>query len=198
MYKLMPNAHQTGLAEPSDWVVRWANLIPQGARVLDVACGSGRHACWLAAQGYSVLGIDRNAEALAQLPSGIATRCEDLEAASWPLAAGERFSGVVVTNYLHRPLWPVLLDALLPQGVLIYETFAVGNATVGRPSNPAFLLQPGELLDVAKGRLRVIAYEDGYLDIPRPAFIQRVCAVLESKGQEGACYPLYAGKRRAV
>jgi SAM-dependent methyltransferase len=161
-------------------VQRWAPLIPPGGRVLDVASGSGRHARWLAVHGHPVDAVDRDAEALATLSDarGVTTHCADLENGPWPFEAG-RYAGVVVTNYLHRPLFPELLAALTPRGVLIYETFAVGNERYGRPSNPAFLLKPGELLDVLRGRLRVIAYEDVHVEHPKPAMVQRVCGLLE-------------------
>jgi SAM-dependent methyltransferase len=171
----------SGLAEPSRWVRRWAHLIAAGGTVLDVASGSGRHARWLAGQGHPVTALDRDAAALASLAGvpGVATLECDLEGAPWPLAADARFAAIVVTNYLHRPLMPRLIDALAPGGVLIYETFAQGNETVGKPSNPAFLLAPGELLDVCRPALRVIAYQDGFLSQPREAYIQRICAVRE-------------------
>jgi SAM-dependent methyltransferase len=158
--------------------MRWAEYIPAGGRVLDVACGSGRHARWLAARGHAVEAVDRDASLLAALASapGIATRCADLEGGPWPYA-GQSFAGIVVVNYLHRPLFPALLAALASGGALIYETFAAGNERFGRPGNPNFLLRPGELLDVARGALRVIAYEDRVISEPRPAAIQRLCAV---------------------
>jgi SAM-dependent methyltransferase len=168
---------------PSDWVTRWAHLVAPGASVLDVASGRGRHARWFAARGYRVLALDRDDEALASMSAiaGIETLCADLEnGAPWPLEADRSFDAVVVTNYLHRPLFGHLIDALAPGGVLIYETFAAGNESVGKPSNPAFLLRPGELLDAVRGRLRVTAYEDGFLATPRPAFVQRICAVCAS------------------
>ena len=166
------------MEEPSAWVTRWAECIPAGGRVLDVACGSGRHARWLAARGHAVEAVDRDASLLAALAStpGIATRCADLEGGFWPYA-GQHFAGIVVANYLHRPLFPALLAALAPGGALIYETFAAGNERFGRPSNPEFLLRPGELLDVVRGALRVIAYEDRVISEPRPAAIQRLCAI---------------------
>jgi SAM-dependent methyltransferase len=173
--------HAAGAApRVSDWLETWCHLIPAAGTVLDLACGRGRHAVWLAQRGYQVLGVDRDATALAELSAvpGVQTRCADLEAGTWPLA-GMQFDAVLVTNYLHRPLWPHLLDALAPGGVLIYETFAAGNAEVGRPANPEFLLQAGELLDVARGRLRVIAFQDVFRESPVPAFIQRICAVRE-------------------
>ncbi len=142
--------------------------------MLDVACGSGRHLRWLAEQGFRVTGIDRDAEALAALHSTGRTLVADIENAPWPLA-GERFDAVVVTNYLWRPLWPVLLASLAAGGVLTYETFAVGNEAFGKPSNPDFLLRAGELLEACQG-LHVVAYEDGVLDAP-PRRVQRIAAV---------------------
>jgi SAM-dependent methyltransferase len=164
---------------PSEWVARWAPRISAGARVLDVASGRGRHARWLAARGHPVDALDRDADALGALAgiAGVTTYCADIEAGAWPCEPGV-YGGVVVTNYLHRPLFPALLAALAPGGVLIYETFAAGNERYGRPSNPAFLLRPGELLEVVRGRLRVIAYED--VKDPRPALVQRICAVVQS------------------
>lgn len=180
------------LAAPSAWITRWTHLIKPGGRVLDLACGSGRHAAWLAAQQFSVLGVDRDAEVIAALPGGIEGRVVDLEQGAWPLAGAGPFDAVVVTNYLHRPLWPHLLEVLAPGGVLIYETFAAGNETVGKPSRPDFLLRPGELLDVVRGTLRVIGYEDGTLEVPRTAFVQRICAVREVRGSgENTAPPRY-------
>ena len=146
--------------------------------MLDVACGSGRHARWLAARGYTVEAVDRDAALLAALTStpGIATRCADLEGGAWPYE-GQSFAGIVVANYLHRPLFPHLIAALAPGGALIYETFAAGNERFGRPSNPDFLLRRGELLEVVRGTLRIIAYEDRIVSEPRPAAIQRICAI---------------------
>ncbi|WP_233411518.1 class I SAM-dependent methyltransferase [Paraburkholderia kururiensis] len=166
--------------EPSRWVRRWAHLVSPGGPVLDVACGSGRHARWFASRGHPVLAIDRDAAALAALrdEAGIVTVQADIESGPWPLDDGRKFAAVIVTNYLHRPLFARLLDSLAPGGVLLYETFAQGNETVGKPSNPAFLLAPGELLDVVRPRLRVVAFQDGFLATPRPAFVQRICAVL--------------------
>ena len=166
------------LKAPSAWVVRWAERLPPGGRVLDVASGSGRHARLLAARGHLVDAVDRDPTALSGLAGvpAVSTRCADLENGPWPYA-DVLFAGVVVVNYLHRPLFPRLLSAMAPAGVLIYETFAAGNERYGRPSNPAFLLNAGELLDVVRGRLRVIAYEDLYVSEPKPAMIQRICAV---------------------
>lgn len=169
------------LAGPSRWVRHWAHLVDAGGAVLDVASGAGRHARWFAQLGHPVTAIDRDAGALATLRDEprITAIEADLEGAPWPLPDDARFAAVVVTNYLHRPLLARLADALASGGVLIYETFAQGNETVGKPSNPAFLLAPGELLAAFAPTLRVIAYQDGFLAEPRPAFVQRICAVRE-------------------
>ena len=164
--------------EPSAWVRRFAHLIAPGGAVLDLACGRGRHARFLAGLGCLVDALDRDRDALATLEGvpGVRTRCVDLEATPWQFVA-ERFDGIVVTNYLHRPLVSVLLQALRPGGIFIYETFAVGNERFGRPSNPEFLLHPGELLQWVDGRLQVLAFEQGMIERPKPAVIQRICAV---------------------
>lgn len=174
----MTGAHGGGT--PSPWVVRWAAEIPAGGAVLDLACGAGRHATFLGGRGHAVTAVDRDAALLAALEAtpGVETVQADLEGAPWPFP-GRRFAGVVVTNYLHRPLFPALLEALLPGGVLIYETFAAGNERYGRPSNPDFLLRPGELLEVARGRMRVLGYEDVFVPAPQPAMVQRICALSE-------------------
>jgi SAM-dependent methyltransferase len=147
--------------------------------VLDLACGSGRHAHHLAALGHPVIALDRDADALALAAgAGITTVQADLEAegATWPFAPG-RFAGIVVTNYLHRPLMAQIAASLRPDGVLIYETFAAGNEAFGKPSNPAFLLARGELLEHARrAGLAVLAFEDGYCAAPKPAMLQRLCA----------------------
>jgi SAM-dependent methyltransferase len=166
----------------SAWVARWAPLMPpaQGRQVLDLACGSGRHVRLLAGLGHAVVALDRDAQALAASAGpGVTTVLHDLEApgAAWPFAPGS-LAGIVVTNYLHRPLFGRIADALAPDGMLIYETFARGNEIFGKPSNPDFLLNPGELLELAaRGGLRVLAYEDGVIDLPKPARVQRLCAV---------------------
>ena len=161
---------------PSDWLQRWAHLLPAGGRVLDVACGRGRHLRWLAGRGFVLTGIDRDAAALAALQD-LASEIErveaDIENQPWPLP-GRLFDAVLVNNYLWRPLWPQLLASLAPGGVLVYETFAAGNEALGKPSRPDFLLQPGELLQRCAG-LHTVAYEDGFLDGP-PRFVQRVVA----------------------
>ena len=170
------NVHALSL--PSPWVSRFAPLVPEG-EVLDLACGSGRHARLFAGLGHPVLAVDRDPQALAGAAGpGIVTLQHDLEVdgAAWPFEAG-RFAGIVVTNYLHRPLLNQLMASLAPNGVLIYETFALGNELFGKPSNPAFLLRPGELLEhAASCGLRVLAFEDGAVVQPKPARVQRLCA----------------------
>ncbi len=173
---------------PSPWIRRWSTLIPPGGRVLDVACGSGRHLRWLVAQGWHVTGIDRDAAAIEPLRALAEIHLADIEGGPWPLP-GERFDSVVVTNYLWRPLMPTLVDSVAPGGVLLYETFAAGQETVGRPARPDFLLRPGELLEHARG-LRIVAYEDGFLDEPA-RFVQRIAAVREPATSTGpARHPL--------
>jgi len=168
--------HLHAAAQASAWVMRWSHLIPRYGKVLDLACGHGRHMQWLKQQGFDCLGVDRDAQALEFAKAFGDVMQADVENQAWPLA-GRTFQGVVVTNYLWRALWPDLLDAVAESGVLIYETFADGNATVGKPSNPDFLLKPGELLSLCKG-LRVVAYEDGFAQEPE-RFIQRIVAVKE-------------------
>lgn len=192
-------SHAHGHGEPSRWVARWAHLIAAGGAVLDVASGAGRHARFLAARGHPVTALDRDAQALAALRDEplVTTVVADLEGDAWPLPDEMTFAAVVVTNYLHRPLFPRLLASLAPGGALIYETFAQGNECVGKPSNPAFLLAPGELLDAVQGRMRVVAFQDGFLAQPRPAYVQRICAIsdaarLTGRGPAGPppCYEL--------
>lgn len=156
---------------------RWAGLIPKSGRVLDLACGPGRNARFLAALDYQVEAVDRDKEALESLGGivGIHARVADLENAPWPYAPRE-FCGIIVCNYLHRPLFPYLLDSLVIGGILIYQTFAAGNEYYGRPVNPDFLLKPGELLETVRGKLAVIAYEEGLVFEPKAAVIQRICA----------------------
>lgn len=166
-----------GAEAPSEWITRWAHLLPPSARVLDVACGAGRHTRWLTNLGHRLTAVDRNPEALAGLERVARVLCADIENGPWPLNA-ERFDAVVVTNYLWRPLWPTLLDSLAPGGVLLYETFAHGNASVGKPARPDFLLQPGELLQRCQG-LRVVGFEDGFCATPA-RYVQRICAVRET------------------
>ena len=175
------NGDSHDLRTPSAWVTRWADRVPAGGRVLDVACGNGRHARFFAARGHPVEAVDRDSDAVGRLTglAGIAARCADLERGPWPYRGGA-FAGIIVVHYLHRPLFPDLLAALAPGGVLIYETFAAGNARFGRPTNPAFLLKPGELLEVVRDRLEVLAYEALEVAEPRPAVLQRICATSPS------------------
>lgn len=172
---------------PSPWIARFAHLVPAGARVLDLACGYGRHARFFAARGAQVLAVDRDAAALATLVEapGIDIRQADLEGEPWPLG-GQRFDAIVVSHYLHRPLFPDLRAALGPDGMLLYETFAQGNEAHGRPSNPDFLLRPGELLALAAAApeaLTVVAFEQGRVEPSgRPAVMQRLAAVGSARG----------------
>ncbi len=162
----------------SPWVQRFAPLIVPGGTVLDVACGSGRHSRYLAGLGFDVLAVDKDEAALASLAGvpGIRTLQADLEAKAWPLGV-RQFDAIVVTNYLWRPLFPMLLASVSDRGVLVFETFMVGNEAFGRPHNPAFLLRPGELLEVISRRLSPVAFEQGEVESPRPAMLQRLCAV---------------------
>ena len=176
-----PCAHD--IETPSPWVRRWAGAIRRGGRVLDVACGRGRHLRYLGSLGFEVVGVDRDEAALAGI-DGAEIRVADIEAGPWPFSPGE-FDGVVVTNYLHRPLFPRLVGALRPGGVLIYETFALGNERYGRPSNPDFLLQPGELLKSVEP-LSVVAFEQGLISSPKQALMQRICALNAESGSSGA------------
>jgi SAM-dependent methyltransferase len=171
-----PLAH--GQEAPSSWVQRWSHLVPVRGTVLDLACGHGRHMKWFASQGHPVTGVDRSPEAIAVVAAWGEAIVADIENGPWPLMqAGQvrQFDAVVVTNYLWRALFPLILESLAPGGVLIYETFASGNETVGKPSRPDFLLQPGELLR-AFAPLRVVAYEDGFMAQPE-RFVQRIAAV---------------------
>ena len=170
-------------AAPSDWVQRWSHLVKPGGVVLDVACGHGRHARWFHQRNHPVTLVDRSQEAIDSMAIPSST-CEavvaDIENGPWPFA-GRQFDAVVVVNYLWRPLMPVLLASLAPGAVLIYETFAQGNETVGKPSRPDFLLHPGELLGTFHG-LHIVAFEDGFLDgagEKSPRFVQRIAAVRE-------------------
>ena len=161
---------------PSAWVERWAPLVARGT-VLDVACGSGRHSQFFLGRNLEVVAVDREPQ---QIPGARFVQADLEDGSPWPLP-GERFEGVVVTNYLNRELFPVIQESLKPGGVLIYETFMLGNERFGKPSNPAFLLRPGELLECFKG-LAVKGFEEGEVSAPKPAMIQRLCAVRAGKG----------------
>jgi SAM-dependent methyltransferase len=167
----------------SSWVARWAHLVPAAGTVLDVACGVGRHALYFHKRNHALALVDRSQAAIeivaSQLPANAQAITADIENGPWPFA-GQTFAGVVVTNYLWRPLLPAIVQSVAPGGVLIYETFASGNETVGKPSRPDFLLQPGELLTACAG-LHVVAYEDGFLSAPE-RFVQRIAAVRAATG----------------
>jgi SAM-dependent methyltransferase len=177
---MTPQDHvHEGIDEPSPWVVRFAPLVLPGGAVLDVACGNGRHTRFFLQQGHQVVAVDRDVSGIDDLADD--PRLEilevDLEAGEPFPPPGRRFDGVVVTNYLHRPLLPDLVSAVAPEGVLIYETYARGNERFGSPTNPNFLLERGELLEVVRDHLRVVAYEDLIVEEPKPAAVQRICAV---------------------
>lgn len=157
----------------SPWLRRWLHLLPPGARVLDLACGSGRHLRPLAQAGFALTGVDRDEAAVAPLRSLAEVIVADLEGGPWPLD-GRQFDLVLVTNYLWRPLLARIVDSVAAGGLLIYETFADGQQTLGRPSRPDFLLQPAELLQACTG-LHVIAYEHGVAAAPE-RFVQRIVA----------------------
>ena len=165
-----------GPLAPSPWVVRWAPLITRGT-ILDVACGSGRHTNFFLSKNLQVAAVDREAQVI---PGARFLRADLEDGSPWPFP-GERFEAVVVTNYLYRPLMGQLMDCLADGGVLIYETFMLGNERFGKPSNPEFLLRPGELLECFKG-LSVKGFEEGEVAEPKPAMIQRLCAVRAGKG----------------
>ena len=171
-------------AGPSAWVQRWSHLVAPGGTVLDVACGHGRHARWFHARNHPVALVDRAQDAIESIAlalPGCQAVVADIESGPWPFA-GRQFAAVVVTNYLWRPLLPTLLQSLAPGGVLLYETFAQGHETVGKPSRPDFLLRAGELLALCQG-LRVVAFEDGFEAAApgrRARFVQRIAAVREA------------------
>lgn len=166
------------ITEPSPWVVRWAKLVPFGASVLDLAAGGGRHGRLFLQRQCAVTLLDRNIEAIRDLSSRAEVIEADLEdGSSWPLM-GRSFDAVVVVNYLHRPLFDDIIAAIAPGGVLIYETFARGNELYSRPRNPDHLLKSGELLDVVRGKLQVVAFEHGLFEAGDiPGVKQRLVAV---------------------
>ncbi len=179
---------------PSDWIARFSGLVAQGGRVLDLACGRGRHSRWFASRGCDVVAVDRDAAALGELGglARVSVRQVDLEADPWPFAK-DTFDAIVVTQYRHRPRFPHLLQALTGDGVLLYETFARGNEAYGKPTNPAFLLDEGELLSRVADAMTVVAFEQGRIDADRPAVMQRLAAV----GRRRKWPPQLAAVRRS-
>jgi SAM-dependent methyltransferase len=159
----------------SSWIATWAGLVPSGAAVLDVAAGNGRHTRFFADRGHRVTAIDRDVSGLDATDNSEVVAADLEDGSPWPLP-GRMFGAVVVTNYLHRPLFPHLFAALQPGGVLLYETFMIGNERFGRPSNPDFLLKDGELLELVRGRFSVIAYEARMISEPKMAMVQRIAA----------------------
>jgi SAM-dependent methyltransferase len=181
---------QHGQEPPSAWVQRWTHLVRPNGSVLDVACGHGRHMAWFAQHGHTVTGVDRSEQAVDAASAFGKCVLADIENGPWPLqmkGQPQTFDAVVVTNYLWRPLLPTLLQSVSAGGFLIYETFAAGHETVGKPSRADFLLQPGELLR-AFASLRVVAYENGFIDTPA-RFVQRLVAVSPSPEHTSASTP---------
>ena len=176
----------------SPWIRRFLHLLPLDGSVLDLAAGGGRHSAWFLERGHAVTALDRTTDKLEQLKSTYAgdqrrrfeiVRADLEEGRAWPLR-DRRFDAVVVVNYLHRPLFADLLESLSPNGILLYDTFAVGNEAFGKPSNPDFLLKPGELFDVVRGKLDVIAFEQGRIDGANgPTVKQRIAAINASGPQ---------------
>jgi SAM-dependent methyltransferase len=172
---------------PSPWIVRFEPLLARASRVLDVASGAGRHCAFLSARGHRVTAIDRDAQALSacQASQRICADLEALDRASLTQRLAPPYDAIVVTNYLHRPLFNALVSWLAPNGVLLYETFALGQEQFGRPSNPDFLLRPGELL-TAFADLSVVAFEQGQIEGAPPRVVQRVCAT-QRRGSQPLC-----------
>ncbi len=170
----------------SPWIQRWTHLVPPRADVLDLACGHGRHTRWFAERGHAVVAVDKASQALQSLADLVAchqvrTVTADIENEPWPCmvnAAPRQFDAVIVTNYLWRALLPTIVQSLAPGGILLYETFAHGNASIGKPARPDFLLQPGELLQACAG-LHIVAFEDGFCAEP-DRFVQRIVATRQA------------------
>jgi len=175
----LPDAR--GIDRPSPWVARFAPLVPTGGVVLDVACGGGRHSLFFLRRGHDVVAVDRDLKRLGDMLDCQRLRAMEVDLEDgqpFPLR-GQHFGAVVVTNYLYRPILGDLVSAVQPGGILIYETFAVGNQRFRGPSHPDYLLRPGELLEVVHGELRVVGFEDVVVDYPRPKVVQRIAAVRE-------------------
>ena len=166
------------IGAPSDWVVKYTPLITSGGRVLDLACGYGRHAIWLAAQGFQVDAVDCNTQALAGMHgiTNINVIVADIERGEWP-AAEQKYDAIIVSRYLYRPILSMLAEMLNINGVLIYETFMVGNERYGKPSNPDYLLLPDELHILYAPLLKIHAFEQGEVKGTSPAVMQRIFAV---------------------
>ena len=166
---------------PEPWVLHATHLVPPRAPIVDIACGGGRHARWFLANDHQATLIDRDVSAVADLRNDVGATIvsADLESSHVDILhiiPPARFGGVIVVNFLWRPLMSAIVEAVAPGGVLIYQTFAVGNARHGKPSNPDYLLRPGELLDAVSGRLEVLRYEHGEDLLDRPVTIQRIVA----------------------
>jgi SAM-dependent methyltransferase len=187
---MIENTSAHGTSSASAWVQRWSHLLAPKATVLDVACGAGRHLTWFAAQGHPVTGIDRDTTMAAHCAPTATLVTADIENAPWPLmqdGAPQQFDALVVTHYLWRPLFSTLRDSVAPGGLLLYETFAAGNESVGRPSRPDFLLQPGELLRLCAD-WHVVAFEQGFLENPA-RFVQRIAAFRPFTHQDSGAVP---------
>ena len=178
MVDKLPTPDSHGPSPVSGWVKRWSHLVPPQGSVLDIACGQGRHMKWFAEKGHAVVGVDRSPEEIHAAANFGEAVLADIENGPWPLMDGgqtRQFEAVIVTNYLWRPLFPLIAQSVAPGGILIYETFAQGNETVGKPSRPDFLLRPAELLQAFKN-MHTVAFEEGFLENP-PRFVQRIAAV---------------------
>jgi SAM-dependent methyltransferase len=176
--------NESSLSAPSEWVTNFAPRIEAGALVLDLACGSGRHTAYFRSRGHPVTAIDRDLSRLDAFKNESRSNDPEVKAIEADLEtdAGlpkfpDKFGGIIVTNYLHRPLFPAIIEALAPNGVLIYKTFAVGNEAYGKPRNSDHLLQPNELLNLCSKCLSVVAYKHGFVDRPRESVLQRICAI---------------------
>lgn len=174
----MPDCQNRAGTPPSAWIMRYAAEIPDDGTILDLACGAGRHLAALCARGRTqpLLGIDLDISKAAQLEQrpNLTLLALDLEQPGARIPGGN-YAGIIVSNYLHRPLLPRLPGLLAPGGILLYETFAVGNEAYGRPRNPDYLLRAGELLECFAADLDVLGFEQGYVDAPHPAVKQRFC-----------------------
>ena len=173
----MVNQNFTAPIGPSSWLQRHSSIIPHSGPILDIAAGSGRHTQYLLDKGHTVVSIDKDVSRLDQLKSPRLSIAQvDLESPNpWPFK-GDVFTAIVVTNYLHRPLFPQIIESLAVGGLLVYETFAIGNEKFGKPTNPDYLLKANELIQLTLGHLHILAYEDLTIDQPKPAQIQRICA----------------------